>query len=133
MGLSQFRTFIAETAERFVHLHNLEPSDANLSAAARQIFMVALRVQVYDSSQQWTYFLHRQGITADSIKLLVFGNLALEQTHLVVWYGSKFSPFHDMSMRAAVRTTMPLMLSESAAGVSNRIPCCVHLLLTNAA
>lgn len=116
--LSQFRTFLAETADRFVGLHNLKPKDENLSADAYKLFMIALRTQVFDSNQQWTYFLHRQELTADSIKLLVFANLALEETHLVVWYASKFTPFRDPKMRAEIKTTMPLMLSESAAGVS---------------
>ncbi|KAG1788570.1 uncharacterized protein HD556DRAFT_1311981 [Suillus plorans] len=116
-GVSQFRNHLAVTADRFVCLHNLEPKkEDNLSDSARQAFMMALRTQIFDSNQQWTYFLHRQVYTADSVILHLFGNLALEETHLGIWYGSKYSPFRDMNMRAEIKTTMPLMLSESAAG-----------------
>ncbi|KAG2048805.1 hypothetical protein BDR06DRAFT_975770 [Suillus hirtellus] len=117
-NLSQFRTHIAETADSLVGLHNLEPrKEDGLSADARKAFMVALRAEIFDSNKPWTYFLHRQEYTQDSIRLIVFGNLALETTHLNIWYRSKFSPFRNMSMRAEIETMMPLMLSESAAGV----------------
>ncbi|KAG2030493.1 hypothetical protein BDR03DRAFT_1017048 [Suillus americanus] len=60
-------------------------------------------------------FQRRVRSTAGSIRLVLFGNSALEKTHLATWYGSKFTPFCDMSMRAEIKTTMPLMLSETAA------------------
>ncbi|KAG2049938.1 hypothetical protein BDR06DRAFT_1011708 [Suillus hirtellus] len=116
-GVSQFRNHLAVTAEHFMHLHNLEPKqEDNLSDSACKAFMMALRTQIFDLNQPWTYFLHRQELTADSIILLLFGNIALEETHLEIWYGSKYSPFRNMNMRAEIKTTMPLMLSESAAG-----------------
>ncbi|KAG2051664.1 hypothetical protein BDR06DRAFT_973583 [Suillus hirtellus] len=108
--------FYYVTVERYIHLHNLElKKKDNLSDSTHKAFMMALITQIFDSNQQWTYFLHRQVYTTDSIILLLFENLTLEETHLEIWYGSKYLLFHNMDMRAEIKTMMPLILSESTA------------------
>ncbi|KAG2740215.1 hypothetical protein P692DRAFT_20881080 [Suillus brevipes Sb2] len=87
-----------------------EQEMANIKAAEREAG------NSYEGSNARKNYIGQRELTVNSIKLLVFANLALEQTHLVVWYARKFTPFHDLSMRVEIKTIMPLMLSESAAG-----------------
>lgn len=119
-AVTQFRSSLAEIAEKLGREFNIKPQDTSLTDLARKAFMQSRRTVLLNPSEgnRWQYFLNGESVNGLNAILLMFGNPIVEKIHLLHLYASNNTPLRDKMFRKEITTTTLNMFSHVAVGVS---------------
>ncbi|KAG2363761.1 hypothetical protein BDR07DRAFT_1483249 [Suillus spraguei] len=116
--LTQNRGTLAARGETYIKDYGIEPTTA-MSKEDQQTFMERRRVELYDSSNLFDYFLHDVKINEDAktATVLMFVNPAVVDTYINHFYCDPKSPLWDDTLRQQITTTPIPGLAIAAAAI----------------
>ncbi|KIK32900.1 hypothetical protein CY34DRAFT_18734 [Suillus luteus UH-Slu-Lm8-n1] len=118
-AVTQFRSSLAEIAEKLGREFNIEPQDTSLTDLACKDYMQSHRTVLLNPSERnrWQYFLNGESVNGLNAILLMFGNPIVEKIHLLHLYTSNYTPLRDKMFRKEITMTTLNMFSHVAVGV----------------